>query len=333
MSGGNPSQDGETFTTDINAGDQGAILRINDFGEGGIYPILYAFFDSNGALDRNAWRQQIEAVIAAGAPGIAILGLITEVAALSLEERRTLVAWAKEDIADRIPLIATIAGKDQNEAASLAKDAEAAGASALIMQPPLNVKCSESELIEFFAGIMKQVSVPVGIQNAPEYLGVGLSAPSVLLLAERCDNFRLMKGEGPVSIVKTYIEQLSPQIAIFNGRGGLELSDNLRAGCYGIVPAPDCADLQIALHQAFRKKDETLMDAIYKDILPYIVFAMQSLDIAIAYGKRMFAMRAGIENDCTCRIVASATDPFLLDSMQRWSKRFGPYTRASGVSR
>ena len=312
--------------------DQGDHLKKNGFGEGGIYPILYAFFDSNGALDRIAWRQQIEAIIAAGAPGIAILGLITEVAALSVQERRTLVAWAREDIADRVPLIATIAGKDLNEAKVLAQDAEAAGANALIIQPPLNTKCNESELIAFFSEIMKTVSLAVGIQNAPEFLGVGLSAASVLTLAEQCENFRLMKGEGPVSIVKTYIEKLSPQIAIFNGRGGLELSDNLRAGCYGIVPAPDCADIQIALHRAFQEKDEVRMDAIYGDILPYIVFAMQSLDIAIAYGKRMFAMRAGIDNACACRIVATAEDPFLLDAMHRWSARFGSYAQITDVS-
>ena len=296
----------------VSARDQGAHLNKSDFGEGGIYPILYSFFDQNGALDRAAWRQQIEAVIQAGAPGIAILGLITEVSALSVEERRTLVTWAREDIADRVPLLATIAGKDLAEARALAQDAESAGANALIIQPPLNVKCDE---------------------NAPEYLGVGLSAPAVLALAERCENFRLMKGEGPVSVVKPYIEKLSPQIAIFNGRGGLELSDNLRAGCYGIVPAPDCADLQIALHQAFKNKDEARMDALYGEILPYIVFAMQSLDVAIAYGKRMFATRAGIDNRCSCRIVRDAEDPFFLNAMRRWSARFGSYAQGTGSSR
>lgn len=317
----------------VSARDQGAHLNKSDFGEGGIYPILYSFFDQNGALDRAAWRQQIEAVIQAGAPGIAILGLITEVSALSVEERRTLVTWAREDIADRVPLLATIAGKDLAEARALAQDAESAGANALIIQPPLNVKCDESELIDFFSGIMKSVSIAVGIQNAPEYLGVGLSAPAVLALAERCENFRLMKGEGPVSVVKPYIEKLSPQIAIFNGRGGLELSDNLRAGCYGIVPAPDCADLQIALHQAFKNKDEARMDALYGEILPYIVFAMQSLDVAIAYGKRMFATRAGIDNRCSCRIVRDAEDPFFLNAMRRWSARFGSYAQGTGSSR
>ena len=293
----------------------------------GIYPILYSFFDRNGALDRDAWRHQIEAVIETGAPGIAILGLITEVSTLSPEERRQLVEWAVEDITGRVPLIATIAGRDVAETQSLAHDAEAAGASALILQPPLGARPSEDELSSFYSSVMSKISIPIGIQNAPEYLGVGLSPEAILTLARRHKQFRIMKGEGPVSVVKNYIDVLSPDIAIFNGRGGLELPDNLRAGCKGLVPAPDCADYQIAIYDALKRGDDAEADHLYQIILPYIVFAMQSLDIAIAYGKRMFAARVGIENDCRCRITQGAADPFLLATMQRWSASFGPYGR------
>jgi dihydrodipicolinate synthase/N-acetylneuraminate lyase len=64
--------------------------------------MLYAFFDERDALDRRAFRQQVEAVVASGAHGIAVLG------ALSPAERRTLVDRAVEDVAGRAPLMATI---------------------------------------------------------------------------------------------------------------------------------------------------------------------------------------------------------------------------------
>jgi 4-hydroxy-tetrahydrodipicolinate synthase len=298
----------------------------------GIYPILYAFFDERGALDRRAWRAEIEAVIAAGAPGIAILGLITEVAALEPSERRTLVEWAIEDVAGRVPILATVAGRDLGETCALARDAEAAGATALIVQPPVGARPSEGELCEFFADVMAAVKSPAGIQNAPEFLGVGLSPPAVRALADRRSNFTLMKGEGPVAVVKRYVDALSPRVAVLNGRGGLELPDNLRAGCVGLVPAPDCADWQMAIQAAFLAGDEACMDALYRDILPYVVFAMQSLDVAILYGKRMFAARAGIDNPCACRIVRDAPDPFLIAAMRRWSARFGPYANQLGAA-
>ena len=60
----------------------------------GIWPILFAFFDSNGRLDRGAMRAQVQAVLRWGAPGVAVLGVATEVGKLSVDERREIVCRA-----------------------------------------------------------------------------------------------------------------------------------------------------------------------------------------------------------------------------------------------
>ena len=54
----------------------------------GIYPILYAFFDAQGRLDRGAMRAQVEACVRHGAHGLAVLGLATETYKLQTPERR-----------------------------------------------------------------------------------------------------------------------------------------------------------------------------------------------------------------------------------------------------
>jgi dihydrodipicolinate synthase/N-acetylneuraminate lyase len=112
-----------------------------------------------------------------------------------------------------------------------------------------------------------------------------------------------MKGEGPVISSEAVCRcAQAGELVVFNGRGGLELPDNLLAGCAGMIPAPDCADLQIAIFEAFEAGDRATVERLYAQVLPYIVFAMQSLDVAIYYGKRMFARRAGIDNDGRCRV-------------------------------
>ena len=45
----------------------------------GIYPVLYAFHRADGSIDRDAMRKQVEQCLAAGAHGLMVLGLITEV--------------------------------------------------------------------------------------------------------------------------------------------------------------------------------------------------------------------------------------------------------------
>ncbi len=76
----------------------------------GIYPMQYAFFDRGGALDRAAMRRQVEAALAGGAHGVAVLGLATEVGKLSADERRTLIDWIAHDVAGRVPVAVTVAG-------------------------------------------------------------------------------------------------------------------------------------------------------------------------------------------------------------------------------
>ena len=70
----------------------------------GVYPMLYAFFDARGGLDRGAMRAQVDYCVANGAHGIAALGLGTEVKKLSAAERRLVMEWAAEDLAGRLPL-------------------------------------------------------------------------------------------------------------------------------------------------------------------------------------------------------------------------------------
>ena len=40
----------------------------------GIYPILYAFFDADGQLDRDACRNQVDACISAGSHVLPVCG-------------------------------------------------------------------------------------------------------------------------------------------------------------------------------------------------------------------------------------------------------------------
>ena len=74
----------------------------------GIYPMLYAFFDHAGELDRDAMRRQVEACIAAGSHGLAVGGLATECNKLSTAEKRRLGEWVLADAAGRVPVSVTI---------------------------------------------------------------------------------------------------------------------------------------------------------------------------------------------------------------------------------
>jgi 4-hydroxy-tetrahydrodipicolinate synthase len=286
--------------------------------------MLYAFFDREGRLDREAMGRQVEACVSWGVHGIAVLGLATEVGKLAPDERRRLVEWTAADLAGRLPLAVTIAPGTVEEQVEFAGFARDRGAGWVILQPPADRSLGEEGLAAFFGAVADRAPLPVAIQNAPEYLGVGLSPAGIARLAAEHPNVRLVKGEGPAVAIRAVIEAAGGRLAVFNGRGGLELPDNLRAGCAGLIPAPECADVQariFALMSSGDAADEAEAERLYREILPAVVFAMQSIDHLVCYGKRLLAHRLGIAvHD---RTPALAPTPFGLDLVRRHAERLG----------
>ena len=289
----------------------------------GIYPMLYAFFDRRGHLDLQATRRQVQAFVSNGAHGMAVLGLGTEVNKLSDTERRQLVEWVAEELAGRLPLAVTVNAPTVEGQVEFAAFAQAHGASWVILQPPPDRGAPENFFIRFFGAVADRVELPLAIQNAPEYLGVGLSADGIKMLAQGHPNFRILKAEGPAVAIREVIERAGDGVTVFNGRGGLELMDNLRAGCAGIIPASDTFDRQARIYDLFVAGREREAEQVYAETLPAIVFVMQSLDTLHCYGKRLAAIRLGIGEVCD-RQPALATSAFGLECIRRFAEALGP---------
>jgi len=299
----------------------------------GIWPILFAFFDAHDRLDRDAMRRQALAARDWGAPGVAILGLATEVNKLALAERHDLIRWLREDLDGRLPFAVTINGASVAESRALAEFAIAQGAAWLVLQPPpvaLAGVQPERFYFDFFADVMDGLPVPVGVQNAPEYLGVGLSPQALLELADARPNFRMLKGEASSTVIERTIAQAGDRLAVLNGRGGLELIENLEAGCAGMIVAPDTADHQQRVFELLRGGRDEEARAHYARILPAIVFAMQSLDALVCYGKRIAARRLGLD-EVHDRAPALQPTAFGLRVARGHAERLGPIGVARGA--
>jgi 4-hydroxy-tetrahydrodipicolinate synthase len=259
----------------------------------GIHPILYAFFGADGRLDRAAMRRQAEACVAMGAHGIAALGLATEVRKLAPAERHEVMAWLLEDVGGRLPVAITVFGDTPEEQIAFVRAAADLGAAWVILQPPQGAPIDEAGLVRFFGRVMDASPIPVAIQNAPQYLGIGLSDQGLHALCRSHETFQLLKGEGSALQIAATIRALGGALKVLNGRGGLELTDNLRAGCVGMIPAPECADVQVRIYEHMRAGREAEAEREYARILPLITFLMQSVDQFLCYGKRLTARRRG----------------------------------------
>jgi 4-hydroxy-tetrahydrodipicolinate synthase len=218
--------------------------------------------------------------------------------------------------------LATVYGDTITEQIEFSKQAIQNGTSALMLQPP-SQKMDDAKLMGFFSKIISAVDCPVGIQNAPEFLGFGLSNESLIALANDHENFTIAKLECNAVNLESVASDLGDSVMLFNGRCGLELPDNLRAGACGLIPAIDTVDKTSEIFAEFTSGNEELADKLYADLLPVLCFVMQGIPHFLTYGKMLAAARLGIELGGSREHSLPATD-FGTACIRRFMKHLGP---------
>ena len=269
-------------------------FKLNKFK--GIFPMIYCFFNKNNSIDIKAINDQIQLIKNIGSQGIATLGLATEVNKLSFQEKKTIIELMAENCHNYISTAVTIHGNSLREFIKLIDVAKKNQADWIILQPLIKKNTTDKNCYNFYKKLIPFVGdTIVGIQNAKEYLGVGLSIEDVVKLYKAFPNFRVIKSEASSVSIQREIEQYPKDLRVFNGRGGQEIVDNLIVGCKGIVPSLDSADKFLKIYKHFNNKDINKAKREYMKILPSIVFVMQSVKTLVCYGKRICAYRMGMK--------------------------------------
>lgn len=263
----------------------------------GVYPVLYAFFDRAGRLDHAAMQAQVEHCISAGAHGIMVLGLVTEVHRMDAAERQEVVELVGRAIAGRVAYAVTVAGQDVAAQVGFARMAAANGADWVILQPPAGTGITEMELQRHFGAIADSLDLPVAVQNNPVNLDSSLGPEGLVALVRRHANITVLKAEGWSVDIATVVAGLEGSVDAFGGHGGIEFIGLMRGGGAGLIPAPDCLAAQVAMFEALSSGEAAavaLAERLHKEILPLIVFMMRGIPGMLCYGKRVMARRLGL---------------------------------------
>jgi 4-hydroxy-tetrahydrodipicolinate synthase len=295
-------------------------------GFSGVYPVVFALFDDAGALSREATRRQVAAMLKAGVHGITVLGLASEVNKLTTVERRTLLDWVAEDLAGKVPLAVTIAEPSVGGQIEFVKAAAAAGASWAILQPPPVRDVPEAELIRFFGSVADKSPIPLAIQNAPQYLGIGLGNAGLKRLNKTHPNIAIVKLEATAIAIRAMLDEVEGAFDVFNGHGGIEMTDCLRAGAVGVIPGAESCDVLARLFDEMASgsaEDEAAAERLYGEVLPLLEFLMPSIDNFLCYGKQVLGRRLGL-SETSVRVPSTPPTAFGLAIAQRFADRLGP---------
>lgn len=148
----------------------------------GSIPALITPF-SNGHVDEKAFQSLVEWQIAEGSDGLVPCGTTGESPTLSHEEHQRVTELCIEAASGKVPVIAGAGSNSTEEAISLYKHAESAGASAALVVTPYYNKPTQEGLYRHFEAIGKTGELPIIIYNIPGRCIVDMSVETMARLA------------------------------------------------------------------------------------------------------------------------------------------------------
>jgi len=141
-------------------------------------------FDGEGCIDAGAFEQLCDLQIAHGATALVVCGTTGEAPTLSSQEHDELIRMAVAQSRGRIPVIAGAGANATAHAITLAKDAEAAGADAILSVVRYYNKPTQEGLYAHFRAIAEATSLPIILYDVPSRTACGLADETIARLAE-----------------------------------------------------------------------------------------------------------------------------------------------------
>ncbi|VVT23421.1 dihydrodipicolinate synthase family protein [Rhizobium sp. EC-SD404] len=141
------------------------MLKSSPFHGLSAFPITPA--DKDGRVDTDVLSRLLERLCEARVDSIGLLGSTGIYAYLTREERRRAIEAAVECVRGRVPIVVGVGALRTDEAQRLARDAEAAGADALLMAPMSYTPLTQNEAYEHYRAVTEASGLPLCIYNNP----------------------------------------------------------------------------------------------------------------------------------------------------------------------
>jgi len=285
----------------------------------GCIPILCTPFMEDGSVDLESLEREIDWVIAEGATGVAALALASEGYKLTEPERDAVTATTVRAVAGRVPVVISADGTGIEIAVDRARRAEAAGADALMVLPPSFIKTDQGGLFDYYRRIGEAVAIPVIIQDAPQLTGVAMGPALWSSLAAAVPTIRYVKAEGTPqgATLSETLRQSEGRLAVFCGWGGLGMLDAMERSAAGSMPAPNFTRVFAEVQRLYEDGQIDGASDLFHRELPFILWAMQSLDFSVKSAKEELKRR-GIFETALQRQPAIALDGIALGQLDRW---------------
>tara|TARA_B100000161_G_C33537699_1_gene409166 strand:+ start:629 stop:1510 length:882 start_codon:yes stop_codon:yes gene_type:complete len=203
----------------------------------------------NNKLDEEAYIKLIDLHLSNGTNGLVPAGTTGESPTLSHDEHEKVIEICIKETNGKIPVIAGTGSNSTDEAVSLTKHAEKAGADGALIVTPYYNKPTQEGLFQHYKKINDNTSLPIIIYNIPSRCVIDMSVDTMARLFELKNIVGVKDATGDLKRLDETIKKLGNEFIQLTGEDGLAFKFNRRGGV-GIISvtaniAPKlCSDMQ-----------------------------------------------------------------------------------------
>ncbi|MBN1824083.1 MAG: 4-hydroxy-tetrahydrodipicolinate synthase [Endomicrobiales bacterium] len=261
----------------------------------GSYVALVTPFDKNNRVDADKLKELVEFHVKHGTSGIVPCGTTGESATLSHEEHSHVIEVVVKAANKRVKVIGGTGSNSTDEAISLSKFAEKAGADGILLVSPYYNKPTQKGLYLHFKEVADSVKIPVILYNIASRTAVNIEPQTFVRIASACRNVIAVKEASGSLDQMSQVHAACPGMDMLSGDDSLTLP-LLSVGGTGVISvvaniAPkDVADMI----SAYLKGDVKKAQELHYKLLPLVkAMFIETNPIPVKTAMEMMGMCSG----------------------------------------
>ena len=191
-------------------------------------------FKADGSVNYEELARLIDFQIENGTDALVIAGTTGESSTLSEQEHIEVIRFAVEHTAHRVPVIAGTGSNSTETAVMLSKEAEAAGADALLLVTPYYNKTTQRGLYVHYKTIADSVKLPIILYNVPSRTGLGIDVETAAKLAEISNIAAMKDAVGNITYTANLIERCGDNLTVYSGNDD-QIVPMMSLGAKGVI--------------------------------------------------------------------------------------------------
>ncbi len=192
-------------------------------------------FNIDYSIDYSALKNIIDFTIRGGVDFLVILGTTGESPVISIKERNELLAFCKDVIDSRVPIVIGLGGNNTLSLIDEIQSIDLNGIDAILSVAPYYNKPNQDGIYLHYKLIAENSSLPVILYNVPSRTGVNISSKTTLRLANDFTNIIAIKEAScDLKQIKDIIKNKPKNFLVLSGDDGLT-EKMIKMGADGVI--------------------------------------------------------------------------------------------------